>query len=92
VVEAGCGGGDGDSGGGGGGDRNGRSGGGGGVGVGVGGGEAGTAEAAAAVTGALHVCCGCERMLRRCEFSGSQWKKNRAGQRRCVRCSMGTVT
>jgi len=91
VVEAGCGGGDGDSGGGGGGDRNGRSGGGGGVGVGVGGGEAGTAEAAA-VTGALHVCCGCERMLRRCEFSGSQWKKNRAGQRRCVRCSMGTVT
>ena len=83
MVEAGCGGGDGDSGGGGGGDRNGRGG---------GGGEAGTAEAAAAVTGALHVCCGCERMLRRCEFSGSQWKKNRAGQRRCVRCSMGPVT
>ena len=86
-MEAGWGGGDGDSGGGGG-DGNGRGAGGGGV-VVVGG-EA--AAAAAAVTGALHVCCGCERMLRRCEFSGSQWKKNRAGQRRCVRCSMGPVT
>ena len=85
MVEAGCGGGDGDSRGGGGGGGNGLGGGGGG-----GGGEA--AAEAAAVTGALHVCCGCERMLRRCEFSGSQWKKNRAGQRRCVRCSMGPVT